>query len=144
MNIRKCTWCLKEKDVSNFSRLDIQKGGYRTFCDDCNKSKNKHIKNLKKRFPCPTNPKYHCPVCDEPLETFINRGYTQATWYLDHNHKTGEFEGYLCKMCNFAKGNLRDSIENAERMASYLKGELDHLQETYYSNSPINLYEKTK
>lgn len=39
----------------------------------------------------------------------------------DHNHKTGEFRGWLCINCNTALGLVHDSIEHLEKLIAYLK-----------------------
>lgn len=40
---------------------------------------------------------------------------------IDHNHKTGEFRGILCKKCNRAIGMLQDSPTVLRRAAEYLE-----------------------
>jgi hypothetical protein len=39
---------------------------------------------------------------------------------VDHSHATGKVRGLLCKVCNLAVGNLRDSAELALATAAYL------------------------
>lgn len=39
----------------------------------------------------------------------------------DHNHKTGEFRGWLCMKCNTALGLVGDKVETLEKMIEYLK-----------------------
>ncbi len=39
---------------------------------------------------------------------------------IDHNHKTGEFRGVLCKTCNRALGMFRDSPEILMSAVNYL------------------------
>lgn len=40
---------------------------------------------------------------------------------VDHDHATGKVRGLLCSKCNVYLGHLRDSIEAAERLVTYLK-----------------------
>lgn len=40
---------------------------------------------------------------------------------VDHDHATGLVRGLLCRPCNTLLGHLRDSIEAAERIVSYLE-----------------------
>lgn len=49
-------------------------------------------------------------------------GYTGKTRALstDHNHKTGEIRGKLCKHCNDLLGRVRDDPEYFRRMLVYL------------------------
>ena len=54
-----------------------------------------------------------CLICYDPI--------TQMDSAIDHNHKTGEFRGILCKKCNRAIGMLRDSPTILRRAAEYLE-----------------------
>lgn len=40
---------------------------------------------------------------------------------FDHDHKTGEFRGWLCWYCNCALGFVRDDVTILEKMIKYLK-----------------------
>lgn len=40
---------------------------------------------------------------------------------LDHNHKTGEFRGWICLRCNFALGMVKDNTETLVALVEYLK-----------------------
>ncbi|MDX3260741.1 endonuclease VII domain-containing protein [Streptomyces sp. MI02-2A] len=39
---------------------------------------------------------------------------------VDHNHKTGEVRGLLCRVCNNLLGHARDSTEFFDRAKQYL------------------------
>ena len=54
-----------------------------------------------------------CAVCLETLEP-------GRRTHLDHDHATGKVRAFLCRGCNAAVGNLRDSPAHAERLAAYL------------------------
>lgn len=43
------------------------------------------------------------------------------TCAIDHNHKTGEFRGLLCKKCNTSIAFLKDHPETVDRAAKYLR-----------------------
>ena len=43
-----------------------------------------------------------------------------APLQLDHDHATGAYRGYLCKLCNISIGGLQDSIEGVSRALAYL------------------------
>lgn len=62
-----------------------------------------------------------CECCGKPNDS----GLALA---LDHNHKSGDFRGWLCLGCNVAAGFLKDSPERATFLAKYLN-----------KNMPINL-----
>lgn len=40
---------------------------------------------------------------------------------LEHDHKTGEFRGWLCHQCNIALGLLRDDVEHVRGLAQYIE-----------------------
>jgi hypothetical protein len=50
-----------------------------------------------------------CQICDEERE---------LVW--DHDHKTGEFRGWLCQGCNVGLGQLGDSVDGLLRAINYL------------------------
>lgn len=39
---------------------------------------------------------------------------------VDHDHTTGAFRGWLCRQCNLAVGNARDSPRTLLKLADYL------------------------
>ena len=39
---------------------------------------------------------------------------------IDHNHKTREIRGVLCKRCNYMLGTLHDNAELLRSMSDYL------------------------
>lgn len=41
--------------------------------------------------------------------------------YADHNHKTGEFRGWLCQPCNSGLGFFRDDISLLKKAIRYLR-----------------------
>ena len=41
---------------------------------------------------------------------------------LDHNHKTGEFRGWICDSCNVAISRAGDTIEGVKKLLTYLEG----------------------
>jgi hypothetical protein len=51
-------------------------------------------------------------------------GSSEKRLGVDHCHKTGNTRGVLCLNCNSALGMINDDPSRAERMASYLRGEL--------------------
>ena len=57
-----------------------------------------------------------CKICK-------TRTSTGKGWHVDHNHVTGAIRGILCHHCNTALGLLKDSLEIAEEVVQYLKGQ---------------------
>jgi hypothetical protein len=39
----------------------------------------------------------------------------------DHDHRTGEFRGWLCQECNLGLGKIGDNIEGVRGMLAYLE-----------------------
>lgn len=58
-----------------------------------------------------------CLICQKPEQS-------NKTLAVDHCHTTGRVRGLLCGKCNPAIGFLGDDVQIAERIISYLKGEL--------------------
>jgi hypothetical protein len=54
-----------------------------------------------------------CAICSEPL-------VPGPKTHLDHDHKTGQIRGFLCRPCNLGLGFLRDSPERLARALDYL------------------------
>jgi hypothetical protein len=40
---------------------------------------------------------------------------------LDHDHRTGQFRGWLCNTCNIAIGKLGDGLAGVVRAVAYLR-----------------------
>ena len=62
-----------------------------------------------------------CEICGLP-ESSKHQCGTINRLSLDHDHKTGQFRGWLCSRCNHGIGNFKDSAENLRRATSYLEG----------------------
>jgi hypothetical protein len=54
-----------------------------------------------------------CEACGMPLS---NRTLT-----IDHNHKTGEIRGVLCRFCNALEGMLSKKADRVAQVMAYLK-----------------------
>lgn len=62
-----------------------------------------------------------CAVCGSP-ETHLDKktGEPQRL-SVDHDHKTGEVRGLLCRSCNRALGFLKDNADLCMRLINYLR-----------------------
>lgn len=114
---------------SNVGRLNPNwKGGLATndkkeWSRQYNTNNPKKIKRL--RLKCNYNLSYEdwlemwrvqdgkCAICEKP---FIQ----QSDAYTDHNHKTKEIRGLLCRQCNFGIGNFNDNPELMIKAIEYL------------------------
>lgn len=129
-----CTKCHVLKPFSDFCRDRANKTGHHTRCKSC-----EIVRVAEWRR---ANPEWSPPYSRERL---MNRyGITLAIYdemfetqngccaicgescmtgqalSVDHDHKTGEVRGLLCKRCNFGIGYLRDSPELLKAAAEYL------------------------
>lgn len=55
-----------------------------------------------------------CASCGDPLSLWLT-----SHVHLDHHHGTNEVCGVLCRFCNVALGQLKDSPERAKALAVY-------------------------
>jgi hypothetical protein len=56
----------------------------------------------------------HCECCGR-----LNNPVTDVLCF-DHDHKTGEFRGWLCHACNKALGYVEDSRDRLQLLINYL------------------------
>ena len=74
----------------------------------------------RKDLPEPTRP---CPDQCELCGSFPGK----RSLHLDHDHRTGQFRGWLCHMCNLSLGKFGDGVEGLERAIVYLQHEVEPL-----------------
>jgi len=136
-----CTKCKKEKPFSEFtSRGGQLKHLLKSRCKTCMKDQHKkwvsnntdkvRVYRAKDPWTLKKRCKRHnisveefwaiyeeqdgsCPVCNKAIEAENSA--------IDHNHKTGEVRGVLCKSCNRALGLLGDNPNNLFRGSEYLR-----------------------
>jgi hypothetical protein len=77
---------------------------------------------LKRNNPVPKE--HSCEICgksDADLRPRLNKHGTQlSNWFLDHDHLSGKFRGYLCMNCNLGLGKFMDDPEILSQAISYL------------------------
>lgn len=56
-----------------------------------------------------------CDLCDSPEV----KGY-KNDFCIDHDHKTGEVRGVLCRSCNLALGYFKDDVKLLNNAIKYL------------------------
>lgn len=62
---------------------------------------------------------HRCAICGRPeLDRHAKGGHKRLA--VDHNHKTGEVRGLLCRGCNTGIGSLREDPVLLQRAAAYL------------------------
>jgi hypothetical protein len=52
-----------------------------------------------------------CEICDAKVKNM----------YLDHDHSTGVFRGFLCQRCNSVLGFMDDDPDRLEKAADYIR-----------------------
>ena len=117
---------LSLEDLSKFSKDKKQPYNRQNVCKECKNSKDRSrwLKNNKAK------PAYYKRVYDCTLEEYQARMETSGTCECcgstkklcyDHDHKTMEFRGVLCNMCNIAIGQLGDYMEDIENAYKYMQ-----------------------
>lgn len=120
---RKCSRCNRTKTVRNFS--------YRkTVCNKCYKEsepyRNDRNRYLQKTYGI-SIAEYDRLLAAQSGRCAICRGLSGGkNLAVDHNHKTGEVRGLLCKRCNSAIARwIRNADEAAGALHHFLYGAQD-------------------
>lgn len=61
---------------------------------------------------------YKCAICGRPEESHDD--LTNKTLCVDHNHKTGNVRGLLCRHCNILIGHMNDEPNIVDLAKQYL------------------------
>ncbi len=121
----RCSKCQEWKAPSQFSRNKKQLSGLNYACKACMKVEIRKY-NLPAKYGISAS-KFaemllaqggKCACCNIQ---FSVEGKKSDRPCVDHNHATGEVRDLLCARCNLAAGNISDSSNRAEQLASYLK-----------------------
>ena len=62
-----------------------------------------------------------CPICNVQM---IRGGRGQDGEAIDHNHKTGQIRGAICKRCNLLVAHLENNTELVGRAFEYINGHI--------------------
>jgi hypothetical protein len=109
-----CIKCNKEKSLKDFSHYNR---GPERVCTKCRTFLSKASADLRKIHEKPGED-YICPICLEKPEPLV----------VDHDHKTGNFIGWVCGKCNSAMGHFGDNTDNLRRAYEYRKNYDDGLK----------------
>ena len=130
---RKCVDCgFHSTDLTRFTKSNQSKYGRRNLCISCSvKRTNAHPGTKDWKTDHQTKKRYGIDV-----ETYKQRmqssdkseicSSTKELCY-DHDHKTMEFRGVLCRACNRSLGQLGDNLEGIKKVVDYL--ERKHIDE---------------
>lgn len=148
---KECADCGITKDITEFHKNKTRKDGISTLCKLCSTERhqkyyyenrevllakikehsskphaiaNKRNSNLKINYGI-TEEDYQemlveqnnsCAICG------VNQNDLRYKLYVDHDHKTGEVRGLLCKHCNSAIGLFNDNKSLLLKAIDYLRG----------------------
>ena len=138
--VKTCTDCGEAKQLSAFrSRGGKQSHLYKSHCNTCLYKRHKNWAELNQhrvseyREKDPWTLAKRCARRGITPEQLVDRYERQEGCCaickthtklidsaIDHNHKTGEFRGVLCKQCNRALGMFRDSPTILRSALEYL------------------------
>ena len=110
---RRCRRCGETKDILAFGINNTFPSGIkrRHTCNVCRKHQCAVRVKLRREHGSPPN--VPCPICERPLRLF-----------MDHDHDTDQFRGWLCNDCNNGMGKFGDSPVMLQRAIDYLAGRL--------------------
>jgi hypothetical protein len=57
-------------------------------------------------------------------------------WQCDHDHKTKQFRGWICKKCNTGLGGIGDTAESVVNAVLYKFGSINEFVKFYNANYP--------
>lgn len=115
-----CIKCGEDKPLSYFAtrtadRKELITVERRNECKDC-MGKERRVRRQLMKYQNKPSTDYTCPCCGRIASELNKNG-----WVLDHDHKTGEFRGWLCDDCNGALGKVFDNPATLRKLAEYLE-----------------------
>lgn len=120
-----CSKCKEWKAPAEFAKNRQQTSGLNYACKACMKPHTRKY-NLPAKYGITAatfaemllKQGGKCACCGK---LFNMEGRPKDRPCVDHNHQTNEVRDLLCGTCNLAAGNVGDSSEQAEKLASYLR-----------------------
>jgi hypothetical protein len=139
-----CIRCNQNKEITEFAKQKKTKDGIRPECKDCTKIKSKkyyynnqtkvlarareynkteYRKNYCRKYANERLKKLREQTATRPrpekCECCMEKSPRGVVW--DHDHKSGEFRGWLCNRCNRVLGMCKDNINIFKNLINYLK-----------------------
>src|SRR2546430_182762 len=110
-----CTECRLEKPLADFSVRAGGALGHTSKCMQCLRVRAKAYTRKKREGAAGRVRPDACECCQQP-STARNRAL-----HWDHDHKTGQFRGWLCTRCNSALGHAGESVDRLLQLVQYLR-----------------------
>jgi hypothetical protein len=112
-----CSYCKVEKTLDEFAYKLDHHDKRDNRCKECIRKQVKTRKTLRRYVRSRPN---ICECCGKSvLEQSNNR--KQIGLFLDHDHKTGEFRGWICHDCNSALARAGDNLDGVMKLVKYLE-----------------------
>ncbi len=129
-----CSGCKETQPIKNFYKDKNRKDGHYVRCRKCQAE---YSRNYRKRFPNKsTNStiKYRYGITLEEYTTKLREqfdccaicstafpGGKKKSFFIDHNHKTNQVRGLLCRECNLMIGHAKDDPDILREAIRYLE-----------------------
>ena len=132
--MKTCTSCKKTLALNNFFKDKHRKDGHYVKCKQCQsvyakqwrlnnseKARNSYIKSkygitleeynkkLKEQYDS-------CAICST-----LFPGGNKISFFIDHDHKTSQVRGLLCRECNLMIGHAKDNTDILREAVRYLE-----------------------
>lgn len=117
-----CSVCKEEKELDLFEINTKRPNGRGSWCRACKNDKNRFQRygiTRDKYEALLVQQNYECAICGT-TDPGGNVGQVGPQFAVDHDHKTGELRGLLCRSCNVGIGNLGDDPERLLNAVTYL------------------------
>lgn len=156
MDTKICSRCKTEHPLSFFHKDAQRKSGLTAHCKDCVRIEGQQWRANNKAKCNETSRRWKAANRDRDRRNIVKRLYGitaqdlaalvssqnnkcagcliefsgSVTPCIDHNHSTGAVRGLLCRKCNTSAGQTGDNPETLERLAAYLRRDLQNREST--------------
>lgn len=130
LKIKKCVTCNKLLENTNefFSYVNKNESGLRSECKACNKISYKKyyeknsalIQAKRKAIKYNIDIKHYDELYKKQGGRCLICNIDSEVLDVDHDHKTGEVRGLLCRSCNLGLGHFKDNKESLKKALEYL------------------------
>lgn len=120
----RCSMCREWKEPSAFNKNRNQSTGLNYACRQCTRPRTRAY-NLAAKYSISASRYEEMMMAQDGKCACCGVGFDSSVQMLracvDHKHSDGTVRELLCGRCNLAAGNVLDSSERAQQVASYLK-----------------------